>query len=188
MPGKSAFLILLCLAACAPPRKPLFTEKRRYEDIAPLHKWTDTLARMEGESHAAFFPATQRLRALPLPRLISRVNETINGYAYIDDEKTSGRQDYWQTPAEFLRHGGGDCEDFAIAKYAWLRALGLPERSLRITIAEDRLLGIPHAFLLVDTPAGEFILNNEPSASTRAAVLARYTPIYSFNREGWSVY
>ena len=47
-------------------------------------------------------------------------------------------EDYWAKPLEFLAGDGGDCEDFAIAKYYALRALGVPDEKLRIVYANYR--------------------------------------------------
>src|SRR5215216_667478 len=45
------------------------------------------------------------------------VNDFFNQFEYIPDQEEKGQEDYWKTPDEFVRDGGGDCEDFAIAKY-----------------------------------------------------------------------
>ena len=43
-----------------------------------------------------------------------------------DDAEVWGQVDYWASPLETLQSGMGDCEDFAIAKYFTLLALGVP--------------------------------------------------------------
>jgi predicted transglutaminase-like cysteine proteinase len=54
---------------------------------------------------------------------------------YKTDEKNWGVADYWSTPSELIEKGAGDCEDFAIAKYYSLLALGVPRNKLRLTYA-----------------------------------------------------
>lgn len=49
------------------------------------------------------------------------VNSAWNGLRYISDSRNYGTKDHWATPAELISHGGGDCEDYALAKYATLR-------------------------------------------------------------------
>lgn len=44
--------------------------------------------------------------------------------------------DIWQTPAVTLARLTGDCEDFAILKYALLAASGLSEQRLRIVVGQ----------------------------------------------------
>ncbi|MCB1551178.1 MAG: transglutaminase-like cysteine peptidase, partial [Alphaproteobacteria bacterium] len=81
------------------------------------------------------------------------VNTLLNKVKYIGDSRNWGKSDYWETPVEFLTRGG-DCEDFAIAKYVSLRALGVPESLLRIAVVKDLEKGIPHAILIVYTEEG----------------------------------
>ena len=54
---------------------------------------------------------------LPLQEKINKVNAYVNGFAYIEDNNNWNKSDYWATPAEFFARGG-DCEDFAFAKYS----------------------------------------------------------------------
>jgi len=61
------------------------------------------------------------------------VNRFFNALPFVSDAQHWGTADYWATPLEFLQSHGGDCEDFAIAKYLTLRELGVPIELLRIT-------------------------------------------------------
>ncbi len=67
---------------------------------------------------------------------------------YADDKSNYKTADYWATPPQSLR-GRGDCEDYALLKYATLRDLGFPERDLRIIIVNDLRKGIGHAVVSV---------------------------------------
>jgi hypothetical protein len=44
----------------------------------------------------------------------------------------------WQTPAELVTRGVGDCKDFALAKFWLLRALGTPRERVRLGYGEWR--------------------------------------------------
>ncbi|HEY8191909.1 MAG TPA: transglutaminase-like cysteine peptidase, partial [Alphaproteobacteria bacterium] len=161
-------------------------EKQYSADLTPLYKWTDVLERMDTEeSAAAVFSSEQSMRALPAVAAVEKVNETVNSFPFIDDHDLTRKSDYWQTPAEFVSHGGGDCEDFAIAKYSWLQVLGIPEQSMRIAIVSDAVRGKPHALLLVDLKDRKLALDNRTKETESHIVMAQYTPIFSFNREGW---
>lgn len=46
------------------------------------------------------------------------VNEFFNTYPYQAEPKG---EDHWKTLEEFIHDGGGDCEDYAIAKYHALK-------------------------------------------------------------------
>jgi predicted transglutaminase-like cysteine proteinase len=108
----------------------------------------------------------------------------MNEKPYILDNKNWGKSDYWGTPIEFMQRGG-DCEDFAIAKYTALRALGVPEERLRIAIVQDTYKNIPHAVLAVYTEDGLFILDNQIKTLVSAESTGRYRPIFSINRTAW---
>lgn len=112
------------------------------------------------------------------------VNDMMNKKKYIIDNKNWGKSDYWATPIEFMTRGG-DCEDFAIAKYTALRALGVPESRLRIAIVHDQKKNIPHAILIVYSEKGALILDNQIDDAREANRIHHYKPIFSINRDGW---
>lgn len=72
------------------------------------------------------------------------------------------RGDYWETPTELLTVGG-DCEDFAIAKYLLLRALGVPASSMRVLMIRGSAGAEGHAVLLVESVSGVVVLDNHCS-------------------------
>jgi len=65
---------------------------------------------------------------------IGTLNANINQRIIYTPEPDGG--DAWQTPAQTLAISRGDCEDYAILKYATLLRAGLPSASLRIVIGE----------------------------------------------------
>jgi len=59
----------------------------------------------------------------------------------------------WSTLLEFLKRGG-DCEDYATAKYFLLRELGFPAEDMRIVISFERSVRAHHAVLAIRQPDG----------------------------------
>ena len=116
--------------------------------------------------------------------MAKQVNAMMNKKKYIVDNKNWGKSDYWATPVEFMSRGG-DCEDFAIAKYAALRALGVPENRMRLLILQDQKKNMPHAVLVVYSEKGPMILDNQIKAMQSASSIKHYKPIFSINREAW---
>lgn len=114
---------------------------------------------------------------------LNKINKFFNKIKFIDDNAHWGQDDYWATPTEFLASGGGDCEDFAIAKFFTLITLGIAEQQLTLTYVTALRLNMPH-MVLTYYPAPNLeplILDNlidtiEPS-SQRTDLL----PVYSFN-------
>jgi len=103
------------------------------------------------------------------------------------------QEDYWATPLETLGHGAGDCEDFAIAKYFSLLALGVPDTKLRFVyvralVQQDRALRVePHMVLAYykTATAEPLVLDNLTSIIGSASQRSDLTPVYSFNKEGY---
>lgn len=155
-------------------------------DIRPFYKWTDVLVRMEGEAkyYQPWLENRKVLKSMSYQDMAAEINTIINRYDYIADSVNWGKSDYWATPAEFFEKGG-DCEDFVIAKYAWLRSLGVPEDLLRLAVVHDRIQGTPHAVLLAHINDKVVILDNQVQEMRDSASNNRYRLIYSINRNGW---
>ncbi|MBL0729503.1 transglutaminase domain-containing protein [Piscinibacter sp. HJYY11] len=72
-----------------------------------------------------FLRLAQLLRGLPGAERGTALNRWVNQLVdYTPDLSSCGRRDCWQTPAETLASGQGDCEDYAIVKYFLLDACG----------------------------------------------------------------
>ncbi|MGB2065030.1 MAG: transglutaminase-like cysteine peptidase, partial [Marinomonas gallaica] len=69
-------------------------------------------------------------QGLSVGQKLQNVNIFFNMLQFVSDQQHWGKNDYWATPIEFLATGGGDCEDFTIAKYFALRELGVPDEKL----------------------------------------------------------
>lgn len=120
----------------------------------------------------------------PLLERLRRVNRAVNRVAYIEDEANYGAADYWATPEEFLARGG-DCEDYAIAKYMLLKHAGVPAGSMRVVVVQDLSLGTSHALLSIKLDGTDYILDNQSPSVLPATEVARYRPVYSINETGW---
>lgn len=118
-------------------------------------------------------------------RVLQDVNDAINQrMSWVEDSKHWGAEDYWATPTESIGSAGGDCEDYAIAKYYLLKELGMPIERLRITYV--RALGQQgqaHMVLayFARPEAEPLILDNLDPRVRPAAQRADLEPVYSFN-------
>ena len=161
-------------------------------DISAFSKWSDMFAKFErdvqtgqgGLVMAQWKHDLQSLQSLSLREKAASVNRLINKTRYISDNRNWGKSDYWATPVEFFTRGG-DCEDFAIAKYASLRALGVAESRMRIAIVQDTQKNVPHAVLVVYGDDGTYVLDNQSEAMKYSNSIQHYKPIFSINRTGW---
>lgn len=163
--------------------QPLFgTKEIASSDISAFKKWTTVLSRLENITFKD--SKLNQFRGMGLSSKVVAVNEYVNNFRYIEDKDNFGKSDYWATPTEFFARGG-DCEDFAIAKYAILKQLGVPEDKMRLAIVQDKIKNIPHAVLIVYTDNGPMLLDNQMKATKQVASVDRYKPIYSINSTGW---
>lgn len=87
-------------------------------------------------------PAAQNNEATLLT--INRVHSTIKrDFKYIPDGV-----DHWDTPAEFVKRGGGDCEDFAIYMAFELMKHGFRREDMQLLVGQQ-FTGEIHATLQV---------------------------------------
>ncbi|BCO07740.1 sulfate adenylyltransferase [Desulfolithobacter dissulfuricans] len=117
---------------------------------------------------------------------LEKVNDFFNRLDFVDDTIHWKKQDYWATPVEFLASGGGDCEDFAMAKYFTLRALGIPDRQLTLTYVKALRYNLAHMVVTYyPAPGSEpLILDNLDKTIKPASRRRDLLPVYSFNGTG----
>jgi predicted transglutaminase-like cysteine proteinase len=123
-------------------------------------------------------------KSLPERSKLALVNDFMNKTPFIDDIVHWGKEDYWATPIEFLSTNGGDCEDFSIAKYFTLRALGVPDDKLRITYVKELVqYRQAHMVLLyfASADAEPVVLDNINGTILPASTRTDLLPVYSFN-------
>lgn len=167
------------------------TEKRS-TNIKAFTKWSDMFKRFDKalskQSSQNIIQALKielsEYKSSSIYEMAKKVDAMMNKKKYIVDSKNWGKSDYWATPIEFMTRGG-DCEDFAIAKYTALRALGVPENRMRIAIVQDLKKNMAHAILVVYSERGAVILDNQSKTMKTAQSVTHYKPIFSINRDAW---
>ncbi len=105
------------------------------------------------------------------------------------DDAASGEVDHWASPLETLQAGHGDCEDYAIAKYFSLVAIGTPVSRLRLVYVRARVAGNDAQAHMVlayypQPNAEPLILDNLVTSVRPASRRPDLTPVFSFNSEG----
>jgi predicted transglutaminase-like cysteine proteinase len=125
---------------------------------------------------------------------VIKINEFVNYKIRIfdDDINIWGKSDYWATPLESIGRETGDCEDYSIAKYLFLRELGIPNEKLRLTYVraqvggpESRIFQAHMVLSYYATPNAEpLILDNLIGEVRLASRRTDLKPIFGFNSEG----
>lgn len=117
---------------------------------------------------------------------LERVNRFFNANAFVDDSVHWQQTDYWATPIEFIASRGGDCEDFAIAKFFTLLKLGIDENRLALTYVKALRLNQAHMVLTYyPTPGAEpLVLDNLVDSIRPSSQRTDLLPVYSLNGSG----
>lgn len=114
---------------------------------------------------------------------LTAVNDFFNQVPYDTDWNLWNQEDYWATPIEMLGIDGADCEDYAIAKYYTLLALGVPSERMRITYVKALNLNQAHMVLAYykDPDSDPLILDNLTGRIRPASERVDLVPVYGFN-------
>ena len=188
-------------AQAATPVPSIFgTVEVKKTGLKPFPKWTESLVRFKAERSAnagdCRVSAAQKchyktwakfiigLRGKSDREKIAAVNGFMNRAKYVVDQINWGIKDFWATPGQFFAQFG-DCEDYAIAKYLSLRALGFDGTRMRIVVVQDLNLKVAHAILAVTVERQTWILDNQIKRVIEAEKIRHYRPVYSVNEESW---
>ena len=153
-----------------------------------------------GQHTAAPVPVSAEWQALLLsasslrvPDQLSAVNTFLHqSLTYMPDSMLYGVEDYWASPAELFTRQQGDCEDWAIASYISLRALGIPDAQLRLVYVRAQVgpanSGLSQAHMVLayypETDAEPLIIDSLIQNILPASARTDLTPVFSFNSTG----
>jgi predicted transglutaminase-like cysteine proteinase len=173
-------------AAQTPPRAsdPMMQVPAVQISLSRLPEWSQTESRHRSQvqSGSAGWQAAVAGVGQDGTDLLTAANSYVNRARYVSDRDNWGSADHWATPTDLFERGG-DCEDYAIAKYMLLREAGVPSSQMRILILRAAN-GIPeHSVLIVQTSSGIFVLDNlrpRPYAYTQRTASA---VTYAFNED-----
>jgi len=110
-------------------------------------------------------------------------NRFFNQLQFTTDQSLWGVSNYWATPVEFIGANAGDCEDFALAKYFSLLAVGVDDKKLRIVMVKSLTLNQYHMVVAYyeHSTSEPLILDNIDGNIKLANERKDLIPIYSFN-------
>ena len=149
------------------------------------------IAACRSEPDACASPAARRFLAIVRDAReqtgqarIGTINRAVNAaIRYVSDMAQHGMADKWTSPLKTLAAGQGDCEDYAIAKYAALREAGTPVEDLRLVLVRDRVAG-DHAVLAVRHTGRWLVLDNRHLIMADAGELTQFTPLFAIDHQG----
>jgi predicted transglutaminase-like cysteine proteinase len=149
------------------------------------------LALCDGDRDGCVAPAALRLLAIVDAARqregrarLGEINRAVNlAVRAASDEALYGETDFWAAPLATFGRGAGDCEDYAIAKFAALRLAGMAADDLRILIMRDNR-GDDHAVTAARLDGRWLTLDNRRMAMVEDADIRNYRPTFMMDRDG----
>jgi predicted transglutaminase-like cysteine proteinase len=118
---------------------------------------------------------------------IGMINRAVNlAITPMSDQAQWGVPDRWSAPLETLQSSRGDCEDYAIVKYAALLGAGISESDLKIVIFKNLLPREDHAALAVHVDGQWLILDNRTLTLVSDTDVIQAIPEYVLDENGVS--
>ena len=102
----------------------------------------------------------------------------------VSDEMQWGVADHWSDPFETLLSNRGDCEDYAILKYAALLEAGIPKDDVKIVILKNFFPNENHAAVATRVDGQWLILDNRTLTLVRDTDVTRAIPEFVLDHEG----
>jgi predicted transglutaminase-like cysteine proteinase len=154
------------------------------------------LALCDGDRDRCVSPAALRLlaivdnaRARDGRARLGEINRAINlAIRPMSDLAQYGEIDVWSSPLATFASGAGDCEDYAIAKFAALRLAGVSPDDIRIVIMRDTIHGEDHAVAAARLDGHWLTLDNRRMAMVEDADVRNYRPLFVIDQGGVKQY
>ena len=168
-------------------------------------KWRGVEAKMQAEAKLIAackadaeqcVPGSSRVIALAgntetadLRTRVEIVNRNVNqAIRYVSDFQQHGLADVWSSAFETLASGMGDCEDYAIAKFAALQASGVSQADIKLLLVRDLAVREDHAVLAVRVEGRWLVLDNRYSRLSEARDLPNFMPLFAIDHGGVSLF
>jgi predicted transglutaminase-like cysteine proteinase len=150
------------------------------------------LALCDGDRERCVSPAALKLLAI-VDTARSRegrarfgeINRAINlAIKATSDMAQYGQIDVWSPPLDTFATGAGDCEDYAIAKFAALRLAGVSAADIRIVVLRDQTRGEDHAAVMARLDGHWLMLDNRRMAMIEDADVRNHQPLFVIDDSG----
>ncbi|WP_260483274.1 transglutaminase-like cysteine peptidase [Sphingomicrobium flavum] len=152
-------------------------------DRTPFDTRWNTVARAPVHGAAADF--ARMVASTSEREAIEAINRYVNDrVSFVEDLDRFGVRDRWVRASDTLAAGRGDCEDYAIAKMAMLKAAGFRADDLYLVVAKDLIRRADHAVLVVRSEGKFLVLDNNTDRIEDANAIADFRPILTYASTG----
>ena len=177
------------LFAFRAPEGALWRKWRALE--ADMIKDADSLHRCQNDATTCSPAASQFARLVASAKTkgghaqLEHINQSVNlAIRYVSDSMQHGVADRWSSALASIATGQGDCEDYAIAKYAALTEAGFAAEDLRLVLVRDRAVREDHAVLAVHHDGKWLIMDNRSALLREDNQISSFTPLFAINHRG----
>ena len=157
--------------------------------LGVLHRLDDEMVQLalcEGDRERCASPAALKFldivdaaRSREGRARLGEINRAINlAIRPISDLVQHGQTDVWMSPLATLARGG-DCEDYAIAKFVALRRAGIAPDDIRIVVLHDTIRGDNHAVAAARLDGRWLMLDNRRMAMVEDGAARSYQPLFT---------
>lgn len=158
------------------------------QDLAVLERCRSDAAGCPSNA-AQFLRLVGAVKAKSGRARLEEVNLGVNtAIRYVSDLVQHRELDRWSSPLASFATGKGDCEDYAIAKYAALREVGVPDADMRLLLVRDRTVRQDHAVLAARLEGRWMILDNRWAGLREDNGELNFTPLFAINHDGVNLF
>lgn len=133
----------------------------------------------------AFLAIVDNAKALKGRAQLGDINRAINlAIRPVSDFAAHGSIDVWSSPLATLTNRSGDCEDYAILKFAALLEAGVSSDDLRLLVVRDSARSEDHAVVVARHEDQWLVLDNRRLVMLADTQLANYSPMLQLDGNG----
>jgi predicted transglutaminase-like cysteine proteinase len=116
---------------------------------------------------------------------VGTINRAVNlAIEPMSDMAQWGVPDRWSAPLETLTTRRGDCEDYAIAKYAALTAAGVAAEDVRLVVVRNLAVNEDHAVVAVRDGGNWIVLDNRWLKLVEDVDMPKVIPLFVLDDNG----
>jgi predicted transglutaminase-like cysteine proteinase len=160
-------------------------ERKLDDDMVQLALCDGDRERCVSPAALQFLAIVDGARARDGRARFGEINRAVNlSIKATSDMAQHGQVDVWSSPLATFASGAGDCEDYAIAKFAALRMAGISSEDLRIVVLRDLLHGEDHAAVLARLDGHWLMLDNRRMAMIEDVDVRGHRPLFVIGDDG----
>ena len=160
-------------------------ERKLEDDMVQLALCDGDRERCVSPAALQFLAIVDTARAREGRARFGEINRAINlAIKAVSDVTQHGQIDVWSSPLDTFASRAGDCEDYAIAKYAALRMIGVSSDDIRIVVLRDLSRGEDHAVVSARLDGHWLTLDNRRMMMIEDTDLRNHRPLFVIDDAG----